>query len=192
MVIDPWPLLKNQKSSTVRTYFFDAGASLWDSGDGGPSQSWFYNVYKNNCLNFTDMFAWEKTPQDPYVVFDKIPGHLKPGYRWFNIPLSTKEGDWDNPLQHILNRAHREDVVILKVDFDSPLVEDALIQTILNNQTVSDLIDELYFEHHVNQEVMRDIWTMALPLESLRGYHTDSLNLFTALRRKGIRAHSWV
>ena len=55
----------------------------------------------------------------------------------------------------------------------------------LNNSNIYSLIDELFFEHHVNVREMLAYWRP--PPGSL----SDSYVLFTKLRQLGIRMHSW-
>lgn len=77
----------------------------------------------------------------------------------------------------------------MKIDIDNDQVEWDLVMQILQDVAVSSLIDELYFEHHVEYS----------PLE-MRGWLlddkimniTESYQVFTNLRKAGIRARSWV
>jgi len=133
--------------------YFDAGASIWDSGFGGASQSWFHGVFENLCLPFSDMFMWEAINHDPKNVFNLLPGRLKSSYRWFNIFLQTQIESWDNPLNHLLKEAHKEDIVIFKIDFDSVDVEEELISQILKYHEVSDLISPTNPPHFPNLEI---------------------------------------
>ena len=134
------------------------------------------------------MFMFEVEKLEAEKVMKPLPGRVKPGYHWYNIPLSTAKDSWDNPLNHVLVKAKKEDVVIFKIDFDSPLIEMGLIEQILKYPQISELIDEFYFEYHVNYEGMRHKWST----DKLNVYLSSSLKLFTALRERGIRAHSWV
>lgn len=156
-------------------------------------QAWFYNLYDSLCLHFDGMWMWESIFRDPREVFDTVPPHLRSIYRWFNFPSvsssTTNINSWDSPLNHILVEARKEDIVILKIDFDRDDQEIAIIQQILDFPDVADLIDELYFEHHVNVEVLNQYW-MTENLKKI--FHSDSLKLFTALRVRGIRAHAFV
>ena len=157
-------------------------------GVGGGASHFKYQIYESHCLNFTDWYMWEARGHNPRDVFKKIPGHLRPGYRWFNFPLTTAANDWDNPMNHLLMEAKKEDVVIFKIDFDAPAIEAALIRQILAYPEVAELIDEMYFEHHVNHDILKNAWGT----QKSKVYHSDSLKLFTALRQVGVRAHSWV
>jgi hypothetical protein len=191
MIVDAWSLTRVSRSTISpepKVMYFDAGASLWNSGAGGASMNWFSAIYDALCLPFTDWFMWEAAKHDPQHVFNLLPGRIKPNYRWFNIYLQTAANSWDNPNNHLLKQARKEDIVIFKIDFDSPSVEMALIDQILKYREISDLIDELFFEHHVNMELLRNHWgTGADPV-----YQKDSIKMFKKLRERGIRAHSWV
>ena len=192
MIVDRWSLLQPSRSTISpkpRVMIFDAGASMWNVGLGGASQSWFHTIYAEMCLFFTDWFMWEASNIAPKEVFKLLPGYVTPGYRWFNIPLTTDLASWENPLNHLLLEAAKEDVVVVKIDFDQVLVEAKLIQQILQYPEVSELIDELYFEHHVNMEIMANVWG---PHADKSVSLSDSVKLFQRLRQVGIRAHSWV
>ena len=105
MIVDPWSLV-NPSRSTIspepKVLYLDGGASTWNAGLGGASQSWFHKVYEGKCLNFTDWYMYEATNVDPKQVYKLLPGHVKPGYRWQNIFLKTDPADWDNPINTLL------------------------------------------------------------------------------------------
>jgi hypothetical protein len=50
------------------------------------------------------------------------------------------------------------------------------------------LVDEFYFEHHVNVAPMHRHWGS----ESLYQKLGDTYRIFTTLRKNGVIAHSWV
>ena len=50
------------------------------------------------------------------------------------------------------------------------------------------LIDEFYFEHHVNTQPMNRYWATQGAPQTL----ADSYRIFTALRGRGVIAHAWV
>jgi len=41
-----------------KAYYFDAGASSWNSGAGGPSLSYFTEVWKRHGIDFDIIEAW--------------------------------------------------------------------------------------------------------------------------------------
>lgn len=172
----------------ARAFFFDLGASLYNSGIGGASQSWFEDMYAARGVQWDGIFAWEVTPQDPTLVWCQIPAHLKPVYHWFNIPVNAEPGHPDNALDYIRATALPEDFVVLKLDIDNTPVEEALVMQIIRDPELLGLIDEFYFEHHVNTQPMNRYWLMQGAPQTL----ADSYRIFTALRDRGVIAHAWV
>jgi len=75
--------------------------------------------------------------------------------------------------------------VIIKLDIDTPILENELIDQILNDKSISSLIDEMFFEMHVTINEMIRFW--GTPSGQLK----DTYILFTKLRQLGIRMHSW-
>ena len=66
-------------------------------------------------------------------------------------------------------------------------VEEELVRPLISSPDLMALIDDFYWEHHVNIEPMNRWWkTHDSPLRM-----NDSLVLFTTLRSAGVRAHSW-
>eukprot|EP00760_Papus_ankaliazontas_P020274 PhM_4_TR18299/c0_g1_i1/m.21127 len=204
MVLDEWTVKRNvpfftssSYSTTNKNFYFDAGASVWDDGAGGTSQSWMVHMFDHMCMRFDGgMFLWEAQQFVAEHALSKVPGHLKPYYHWFNEKCSPDEASWDNPLNHILERTRPDDFVALKIDIDTSTVELPLLRTILNTPELLERIDELYFEHHITMEILEKYWTMAArnrmkPVLS-KERQSASLKLFGDLRRRGVRAHSWV
>jgi hypothetical protein len=191
MLIDRWAV-HNVKGRTGKlrknSFLFDMGASTFNEGFGGPSQRWFYNLGNELCAPITDFYMWELEIIDPKKVFSPLPQYVLPNYHWFNHPLSVDADSWSNPWNHLLTKAEEDDVVIVKIDFDSPKIENTLIAQLLRHEAISSRIDEFFFEHHVNLDVLRYYWSTG----SHPVYQSDSLKLFTTLRQRGVRAHSWV
>ncbi len=77
--------------------------------------------------------------------------------------------------------------VIVKLDIDTPHVEVAMVQQLLKSPELLKLVDVFYFEHHVH------LWELAYAWGSdVEGSVLSSLELFAALREKGVDAHFWV
>ena len=176
-------------SRTPSSFYFDLGASTWTDGAGGASQPWFYGLSWCMCKPFESLYLWEAEFVHPSKVFSQLPSHIAPLYHWYNIPLATDIGSWHNPVNHILLHTTPADTVFVKVDYDQLQMEEETIQQILTNGEVSNRIDELFFEHHVQMDVMGDIWNIK---NKSKRYLSDSIELFQSLRRVGVRAHSWV
>lgn len=75
-----------------------------------------------------DVFDLQVPPNE---VFEQIPSAIKPHYHWFNIPASTEVGNGDNPLTMILSETEPQDFVVLKIDIDMYVLEEALINQII-------------------------------------------------------------
>jgi len=172
-----------------KNFYFDLGASLWDSGCGASSQDWLHAAYKSFCKKFDHIYAWEAEARTAVEVMGVLPADVKPKYHWFNVPADPVEGAPDNPMRFILSETLPDDFVLLKIDIDNWLVEEAFVRQILGSPELQTRIDEMFWEHHVNFEPMAVQWTTAVHQEFNM---TDSLNLFNQFRKLGIRIHSWV
>lgn len=172
-----------------RNFYFDLGASLWDSGNGSSSQNWLHAAYKSLCKNFDHIYAWEAKSRTAVEVMRVIPADVKSKYHWFNVPADPVEGAPDNPMRFILSETLPHDFVLLKIDIDNWLVEEAFVRQILGSRELQTRIDEMFWEHHVNFEPMATVWHT----EAHREFKMiDSLKLFNQFRKLGIRIHSWV
>jgi hypothetical protein len=176
-------------TSPYRRYLFDVGASLYSSGLGGASQEWFVNTYRLHGLDFDRILAWEAQPLRPEDIFSEVPPEIFRKMSYFNIKASSEPNSKYNPLVVLQELCRVEDFVVLKIDIDNDKVEVELINLILQDPDLSAKIDELYFEHHTTLNPLNNIYWY---LKQSAANITTSYELFTALRNRGIRAHSWV
>jgi len=174
--------------------FVDLGASTWNTGLGGPSQSWFYDSYKRHGLEFDRFLLWEARPTPVDEIFSELPGDLWHKYQYFNWPASSNSSDPSSPLNIIKKIAQPGDFVALKLDIDTPQVEMAILRELLNDPELLELVDEFFFEYHVLFEPMNELWFHSVHPSPPPTTDTlaDAYNVFRVLREKGIRAHSWV
>lgn len=190
-----WLLLQPPPYQSVQgsVFFFDVGASLYDAGAGGASQQWFVEKYRLHGLEIDHILAWEAQFYSPEDIFARAPGDIKLKLQYFNIPASADPTSDDNPLRFIRQLCTIQDYVILKIDIDDTVTEVALILQLLEDRMLSRLVDELYWEHHVSGSPMQyHGWGN---LSANTGPYTNlasSYKLFSRLRHRGIRAHSWV
>jgi hypothetical protein len=175
-------------SYTPRSFYFDLGASTYTAGYGGASQSWFVETYASRGIQWDGIYGWEARAQPPSDVWRQIPPHLKPIYHWYNIPVSPEPNHPDNALDYIKRVARPEDFVLLKIDIDNTPVEEALVSQLLASNELLGLVDEFYFEHHVNTTPMYPSWRTFDSPRTLE----DTYRIFTTLRSKGVLAHAWV
>eukprot|EP00026_Physarum_polycephalum_P011175 Phypoly_transcript_11378.p1 GENE.Phypoly_transcript_11378~~Phypoly_transcript_11378.p1 ORF type:complete len:337 (+),score=33.31 Phypoly_transcript_11378:66-1076(+) len=186
MLVD-WDIKQQRRDTNGRTFLFDMGASLYTAGSGGASQAWFVDNIEKRGLRLDGIYAWEYQVYNATEVFAVIPQRLWPIYYWYNIPVSSKVGSLANPWELMLRVATKDDLVIVKLDIDTPALEVALINQIITNRSISSIIDVLYYEDHTDIAEMRKYFG-----KNLLNKLDDSMQLFTKMRHLGIRAHPWV
>ncbi len=174
----------------TRALFFDLGASLYHTGNGGASMSWFVNEYRVRGIQFDRIFAWEASRYTDALIYETMPPHIVDRISYYNLPANQTRGAKHNPWRTLRAVATKSDFVVVKIDIDNTPIEEALIDELLADRATSALIDEFYFEHHVRNTPMwhygwsgGTVTTHTLP---------NSYEIFGRLRELGIRAHSWV
>jgi hypothetical protein len=177
---------------TSRTVLIDMGASLSFHGDGGQRSSmpaiYLQDLFTKFGIPFDHVYAYEVTPTKPAEVFSKVPPEYLSAYHWINVGVSADKESRLNPLNLILNDFNEEDLVIVKLDIDTPQIELPLAHQLLENPKLHKLVDHFYFEHHVKMAELLRYWKD----ENTFGTVQESMELFMNLRKKGIPAHSWV
>jgi len=128
---------------------------------------------------------WESTEIKPSNFWREVPSEVKPYYHWYNT-LAVTAKNIENPLQMIKLLVKQEDFLLLKIDIDNSAVEEEFISQILADPSLIALIDDLYFEHHVNVPEMNGYWGVS------PNFLNSTYQLFRKMREGGISAHSWV
>lgn len=177
-----------QRGAPQRAYIFDLGASLYTSGAGGASQKWFVDTLTDRGFEIDGYYGWEATPHSREDVMRDVPAWLQQRYHYHNLPAPYGVVEPGNPLNIIKQVATQGDYVLLKIDIDDTPLELEFIRQVMSDPQVAALVDELFFEHHVNFKPMQPDWHTANEIQQL----SDSYEIFTRLRQLGIRAHSWV
>ena len=168
-------------------FYIDLGASTWNSGAGGPSQNWFFKTYEKRGLQIDRALLWEVTKKDMPKVFAEVPSKYLHAYQYFNIPAKSGKYDLDNPLNMLKKMVKRFDFVSLKIDIDTPSIENPLIQQLLDDvENYAPIVNEFFFEHHVRNPTMLKWWKT-----KVSGTLADSYALHLKLRKHGIRSHGW-
>jgi hypothetical protein len=169
-----------------KAILFDIGSSYfgaWENDTTAAAGMWFYEYYKRFNVKFDRIIAYEDYLLDQKAAWKQLPKDVFPIYTLINVGV-TERGKL-NPWVMLQAVAQTSDHVVVKLNIDTPILENALVNQILNNSSVSSLIDELFFEHHVTVKDMIPYW--GRPAGTLK----DSYTLFRKLRQLGIRAHSW-
>lgn len=182
--IAPW--LYRQDSQKI---LFDLGSSYFNGMDSAANSSstigtrWFYEYFRATSLRFDRVIAFEARQYSAAKYWNQIPSDLIGSFTFINSGVD-KSGKF-NPWNILKTIAKPHDYVIIKLDIDTPSLEGSLANQVLNDPTISSLIDEMFFEMHVTINEMKRFWG------SPQGQLKDTYKLFTKLRQLGIRMHSW-
>ena len=166
----------------------DMGASL-DFHDTNQPIVNLLELYEKFGFHFDHIYGFEISKEDPDKVFDLLPEKYLPAYHWINVGVSDKKGHKLNPLDSILRHFDEDDLIVVKLDIDTPHIENKLAKQLLEDEDsiYSKLVDQFYFEHHVRLGELQPYWGTRNVIHSI----ADSFNLFQSFRRKGIPAHFW-
>jgi len=189
IVHDFYTMCRNLKP-TSRVILIDMGASLDFHGlHSSAPPVYLVSRFAKFGFHFDHIYAYEISPKDPKMVFSSLPNDWIHAYHWINVPVQSDKESFLNPLQMILHKFKEEDLVLVKLDIDTPWLETTLSNQLLEeegNSGLTSLIDHFYFEHHVQTKEMRKAW------KATKGTVKDSMTLFQSLRKNGIASHFWV
>jgi hypothetical protein len=175
------------KPGTKRTYLFDSGASSWYAGAGGPSLSYFAEVWRRFGFSWDAIEAWEgSTSIDKFSA--TVPSSWKNKTTYHNQYISTSPSVSPFVPSIIRNQVKMKDYAVFKLDIDSKAVETAIVDYMLGWKDLN-YIDEFLWEHHVSNYLMARNWGDS---QDMTKSIADSYQYFLKLRQKGVRAHSWV
>lgn len=180
---------KSLSDKDSKKFYFDAGASRWSSGEGGPSLSFFTDVWKRHGIDFDHIECWEGTTK-PEMFYASVPEEFKKRTH-YNQQYIASSPDKKEPFvpSVIKSLAKKNDYVMFKLDIDSGNVERGTVEHLLSHPQDLAYIDEFLWEHHVEGNyLMKHAWKNSTDDMSVH----DSYQYFLRLRQKGVRAHSWV
>lgn len=177
-------------SEPTRYMLMDLGASVysgWGVDTDAIGAKWFVDHYAKRHISFDRIVSFEALHHTPEQIFGDVPAELLGKYTYINMPVSAAQTSALNPWNVLVRTFAKQDYVVVKLDVDAPEVERQLVLQLISNKTIHDLVDEFYFEHHVNSKEMNAYWGMH------HSEHTivQSYALFKNLRMLGIRGHSW-
>jgi hypothetical protein len=186
-----WLILPNSEYFKGRNHpkviMYDLGASTYKTGAGGASQEWFVSEFARRGMAFDEIYAWEAAKHEPADIFKDVPPNMLPKLRYYNVPVQVEPDGLHNPIRILKISAKEEDYVVVKLDIDTSWLEIALMQQLMADDDALRLVDELFFEHHTLGNPIVRWWK-----KSAQGHISGSYSMFTELRMRGVRAHSWV
>jgi hypothetical protein len=148
----------------------------------GPSIPLFRELYRQNCIEFDHVWGWEAQRMPGW--WERVPTEDRQKITFYNDPVNMSDS---SALGVLRREARPEDFVVLKLDIDTPWLEEKIINEILSRPEDAALIDELFFEFHVIVDDLR----VRRPHERDRDTPRHALEVMTKLRQRGIRAHFW-
>lgn len=188
----PWTAdnANSGKSRAGQNILMDIGASLYGQWFGDPasvSTLWFVDRFKRHNLSFDWIVSFEIEKHRPDDIYKDVPADILPHYIYFNKGVEKTPGGKWNPWRILQGMSVApDDYIAVKLDIDVPDIENALMDQLVKEPKIRLLVDEMFFEHHVNVRAMWGYWgadmTDTMP---------DTYRLFGDLRSKGMRMHSW-
>lgn len=172
---------------------YDLGANYFNQWGGDTqaySTAYFYLLYQSRKISFDRVFAYEYQKLDPHKVWDVVPAELlyRGAYTMINHGVENGVGNRFNPWTTIKATLTPWDHLVFKLDIDTPVIENALMEELLNDPRLLSLVDEMFFEHHVYIPEMQPYWGIG-PDSSLT--LATSYSYYSRLRQRGVRMHSW-
>jgi len=172
----------------AKTFLFDAGASHWSQGAGGPSLSYFASVWKRYGFDWSHIEGWEGGTT--VAKFEAtVPQEWRSRTHFHKDWVSTSPDKQPFVPDVIRSVASKQDYVVFKLDIDSKSVETAIVDYLLTHPEALKYIDEFVWEHHVDNYIMAPNWKKT---QDMTKSIADSYQYFLKLRKLGVRAHSWV
>jgi hypothetical protein len=168
-------------------YYYDAGASEWNDGKGGPSLSYLTEIWKRQSgIDFTRIECWEGSTS-PEIFDATVPKDYRSRVRYHQEWIASSPNEPGPFLPYIIEKqTSPQDYVLLKLDIDNGPVEKGTVEYLLQHPR---LVDEFVWEHHAGGNyLLKNHWYGTADTLSIH----DSYQYFVKLRQLGIRAHSWV
>lgn len=140
-------LKRNQSESPFsdiprKAYLFDLGASSYNSGMGGASQSWLIESYRKKGIEFSHIYAWEANGIQKDLL-QETPDDILLKITYFALPVESGLNNTHSALRFINDLCTPDDFVVLKLDIDFPDLENEIVSEILENSHIQSLIDEV-------------------------------------------------
>jgi hypothetical protein len=153
LVHDFASMCRNNLKPTSRTIFVDMGAALDFHADTLSPAVYITKMYQAFGFHFDHIYAYEVRQKDPKDVYSRIPDDLKAAFHWYNVGVNATVDHPNNLLKMILDKYNEDDFIVVKLDIDSPRIENPMAEYVAsggNNDELARLIDTFYFEHHVH------------------------------------------
>ena len=147
---------------------------------------WFVDRYARFGIEFDRIIMFEYSVKSPRKIFKDLDAKLISKMSYFNVGVKSNSKSPINPWNVLMELARPVDYVCIKLDIDTPRIENALVDQLMHNETLLGLVDELFYEHHVDSWPMRGYWgklrkNIVVSNESERGENSTTLRTWYAL-----------
>jgi hypothetical protein len=152
-----------------------------------PSLKWLRKTYHGHGVSFDKYIQMVEEFIDHEIVWEQLPDDLRFAHVFINSPIKMNSNYPLNILRLMKVYVKPDDFLVLKLNIEDEEIGDEFALSLMNDEKkdVTNLIDELYFEHKVKLDVMSGVWGKKSEQDL-----SDSYHLFLGLRQKGIRSHS--
>jgi hypothetical protein len=183
------PIPPSSASLFSKAYYFDAGASSWSEGTGGPSLDYFTRVFLRHEVDFDHIQAYEGTVS-PDAFYASVPDHYKNRTHYYQEYILSAPSNNGTFLPTVIsNMTEKDDYVFFKLDIDSGKIERGTVDFLLSSSDDRKHVTEFVWEHHVaGNYILAHAWNTTVEATTIY----ESYKLFLQLRQQGIRAHSYV
>lgn len=109
--------------------------------------------------------------------------------------MTGGEGEKMNPFHSIVRQFNEDDLVIVKLDIDTPRIEQEMFRNFVKDESLHKLVDHFYFEDHARIHEMRFAFGKSFAGLDVRNEVNSvqqSMELMNTLRKNGVAAHYWV
>jgi hypothetical protein len=167
---------------------FDAGGTRFMD-----AMHFFTSQYEKRGISFDKIYVWEARHQGTDQYWMGTPSAIRQKWEslltfYDGVPCSKDIHDTqNNPFARLRSECKPEDFCVFKLDIDTPSVELPIVQQLLASPETGQILDEFFFEHHVHGLMQKYGWG-----DGVDGTYADSYEIFTNLRKMGVRAHSWI
>jgi hypothetical protein len=149
----------------------------------GASLEVFRSLFRSKCIEFDHIFGWDAHPYKLANWMSRVPENDRAKISFFNERVNSTDR---SALGVLKATARPEDFVVVKLDIDSPVIEQQILDRLLGGDEAIHLIDEFFFEYQGKDPHELDRGATAADNVA------HGMEMMSALRRRGIRAHFWI
>ena len=100
------------------------------------SLDWLLTRYKSRGVTFTNVLAFEFMAVNHQDWWDGVPADMFSTITFYNVGVSAEPDSKYNPWNLLRALAEPDDFVVIKLDIDTPAIENTLIDQLLADKQV--------------------------------------------------------